>query len=531
MNRKRNELYLLVMGGLLAGCQDSPPHEAETAQAVSEICEEPEGVGLGLYFLNGEWNQSLSPFPDPERPSALHLVDGSPRFIEEIYLKSSLPTTLEDGLEPVTNSGDFSGLNWNDVEQVEEGWRLEASGTTWQHQRFFRNADWMNPKGKIKLTFRKANGHAAETTKVQTGRDDDWRGSDDFFIRRFVARTVSTNCVAENDCSNADAIHLAEAFVQLRVNLHPDDTSEIPSNATALDLEWSEAPGHVWQVPIIHDAEPADGTGYGFNIDLSLVDPPMRGYYLPGEVVTVRMHYMDGSGIPLFPTGALPSYAEMQHWRPQAKGLRYLTFDGNSMLYWAHKATQGAMQTFLAGPIHKMNSAGTTPITPASLFMEEIPAATRAVDGWTSLIQETPRTPTMFSCLLGFFPPACDFPTSTDFTYTLPEDAETGTWQTGVKARRYWAGEPSMRAASLAIQVGSPTVTTFPGHPVNSVGTCWSCHTDETAIQRVGHGFPVFGVSPACMACHTNGYYFEPDAGIDVRLEYLHDQSRRLSAP
>jgi hypothetical protein len=47
-----------------------------------------------------------------------------------------------------------------------------------------------------------------------------------------------------------------------------------------------------------------------------------------------------------------------------------------------------------------------------------------------------------------------------------------------------------------------------------------------------GHGFPnVNSVGPECLACHTNGYYFDPDAGLVIRLRNLRNASNRLGPP
>jgi hypothetical protein len=61
---------------------------------------------------------------------------------------------------------------------------------------------------------------------------------------------------------------------------------------------------------------------------------------------------------------------------------------------------------------------------------------------------------------------------------------------------------------------------------------CASCHTGPAALPKAAHGFEgLNAVGPECLTCHTNGYYFEPDAGIETRLQYIHDTTRRLFAP
>jgi hypothetical protein len=198
-------------------------------------------VGLGLYFLDGSWNPDLSAIPDPERPTALHVVDGPLRHPQEIYLAARAATTPAAGLAPLMVAGDFSGLNWTGVALADEDWRVEANGVTWQHQRFFRGAHWMDKKSEFTITVLDAEGDVLDEVDLDPGKASGWKNKDDFFERRFVARVVSTGCVAEGDCSNPGASHLAEGLVQLRNSLHPEDVAfEIPPEATDLEVTWSE---------------------------------------------------------------------------------------------------------------------------------------------------------------------------------------------------------------------------------------------------------------------------------------------------
>lgn len=522
------------IGTALTGCgsdistfEDAPDSLVETKDMG---CDEPDAVGLGLYFFNGQWNPDFASFPDPERPTALHVVDGYPRFLQELYIVASVPTTLEDGLDPLIESSEFSDLNWNGIDQVSEDWRVEFSGFSYQHAQFFRNAKWMNKNSEFTIKILKANGKVLETHKVQAGKDDKWKHQDDAFERRFVARTLSTGCVALGDCTNPEAIHLAQAAVQLAKALHPNQTFEIPPQAAKLELRWSEFPGHKWVVPIVHDT-PGD-IGYGLNVILEEVAPPERGFYLPGEAVNVRMNITDGQGERLFPLGQLASYEDVQHRRAVSQGLRYLSVVDTPMLYNWHKDPQSEMETFLGGPVHLMTTVGTTPITPFSLFQPQIQSADLENDGWIGLINAKPDTPLLLSCLLDPTSPACDVPPSDIFTYVLPADAPLGTYVAGVKTRREWGGEPIAKAASIPIQVGS-MVTEFPGFHVSGMdNACAKCHVGRASLPVAAHGFPgVNKVGPECMTCHTGGYYFEPDAGIDVRLRFLHQQSNRLDPP
>lgn len=524
-------LFLLSCGAAVD--RPAPPAAAPTEVKAWGSPQPPHesGVGLGLYFFNGVWNPDLDPLPNPARPTRLSVVDGNRRYLQELYLVSSVPTTLEQGIDPVIETGDFAGLDWSGIQEVGEDWRVEANGFTYQRQVFYRDARWMRTNSEFEISAHDGNGNKLSELEVKAGRDDRWRQSDDAFERRFVARVVSTGCAAQGVCENPEALHFAQAFVQLRTSLHPDNDFKIPAATKKLKIRWSEYPGKVWKVKVDHSA-PAD-TGYGFGVELAEVSPPARGYYLPGEAINVRATFVDGEGQPLFPAGSLPTYRQMINREPASKGLRYLTFADFPMLYWAHKDQQADMETFFGGPLHKMTTVGSTPITPFVLFAPQIQSADRPNDGWNGFVQIVPPTPITFGCLLDPTSPACDAPVSDIFTFTVPTDAEEGTYVVGIKGRREWEGEPLQKAASLRVQVGTDQATEFlPFHVAGMNNNCASCHVGPAALPNAAHGFEGLNeVGPECLTCHTSGYYFEPDAGIDTRLRYMHDTTRRLFAP
>ncbi len=505
-----------IVAAILLACSEEPTAEVQF--------DSNQPVGLGLYFVNGQWNPDVSSLTDPSRPTALEVIRGHKRVVQELYISSVLPTTEADGPDPLVDDGDFAGLDWSGLYEYGEDWRLEANGATYQHQVFYRGAAWMEEPSKFTVTLRDSSGRKLERVKLSAGKADRAKNNDDFGERRFIVRVLSSGCASVGDCSAAT--HFAQALVQLRVALH-SDSFRIPEATTSLEVTWSAYEDKTYSVPVVV-REPTGDIGHGLKIQLTEAAPQARGYYLPGEPVAVRMTYTDGDGTPLFAPGFMPSYGAAMARLPDAQGLRYLSFAATPMLYYALKPQQGAMETFLAGPVHRMTTVGSTPITPYSLFAPEIPAATRAIDGWTSIIQETPITPVMFGCLLGYDPSACSLPTPDVFVFTLPADAESGTYVAGVKARREWMGEPSTAAASIRVQVGQTAPTTFPGFEVDGLEACADCHSGPMALSRAGHGFAVDSVSAECLACHTDGYYFEPDAGIVTRLQFLHGESGRL---
>src|SRR5262245_593177 len=149
----RLHLPLLVVCSIACSCQGD--RAADTPEGVSRNAlqgSDGPGVGLGLYFLNGVYNQDLTAAPDPERPTSLSVVGGPNRFLQEIYIVSAAPTTPADGLSPVVTSGDLADLDWRDLAVAGEDWRLEANGVTWQHQVFYRGARWMDASSRLTVT-------------------------------------------------------------------------------------------------------------------------------------------------------------------------------------------------------------------------------------------------------------------------------------------------------------------------------------------------------------------------------------------
>lgn len=488
-------------------------------------------VGLGIYVADGVYSEAL----DVNLPGQLRVVDdGRGRYISELDVVQSALSSDTLGIAPVEAAGAFAQLDWTGVHQVPchpdgalEDWRLEIDGTHYMRSWCYRGAAWMEGASLITASFRDATG--GEVGDPLFDVVSDTAGA--FWEKRFVARVVAHGCAAVGDCSGAQV--RAEALLQLRGNLHPQlDARLVNRSAARLDV-WLSSCGR-WTklatVSVGHDAPAA--TGYGLKAQLVRETPyPPRGFFVPGEQVTLRATYTDGSGNRLHPAGQLPSYGAALFGDPAALGLRYLTFTDDPVLYWAHKNTQSDMTFTVAGPLDRMTAIGSTPITIAEAFLPQIPTAIAAIDGWSGAVQIFPPTYLVFPCLFslatGSPAPECFQSVSDAFVVTIPADASPGTWLATVKARRVWEGEPVQAAASVRFQVGSAATTNYAQH----FSTCSRCHVGQAALSVVGHGFDVSGGErPECLSCHTSGYaaWFEPDAGFDKRMSFVHLLSRRF---
>lgn len=488
-------------------------------------------VGLGIYVADGVYSEAL----DANLPGQLRVVDdGRGRYISELDVVQSTSSSDALGIAPVESAGAFAQLNWTGVHQVPchpdgamEDWRLEIDGSHYMRSWCYRGAAWMTGASLVAVSQRDSAG--TEVGEPLYDVVSDTAGA--FWEKRFVARVVAHGCSAVSDCVGATV--RAEALLQLRGNLHPLLDARAISRSTSQLHVWLSSCGgwvELATVPVGHDA-PAS-TGYGLRAQLVRETPyPTRGFFVPGEQVTLRATFTDGAGNRLHPAGSLPSYGAALFGDPAALGLRYLTFTDDPVLYWAHKNTQSDMTFTVAGPLDRMRTIGSTPITIAEAFLPQITTATAAADGWSGAVQIFPPTYLVFPCLFslaaGTPAPECFQSVSDAFVVTVPADAQPGTWLATVKARRVWEGEPVQAAASVKFQVGSATSTSYAPH----MSGCASCHYGQSSLAVVGHGLDAGDHErPECLTCHTSGYsaWFEPDAGFDKRMSFIHLLSQRF---
>lgn len=87
----------------------------------------PEINGLSLFFQNGQM-------------AKITLAGNAKRFLQEVdIVASATPSNIDQGIQPLLQSGDFASLDWSGVQMVEEDYRPNPDGT-FMRQRFFRNA-------------------------------------------------------------------------------------------------------------------------------------------------------------------------------------------------------------------------------------------------------------------------------------------------------------------------------------------------------------------------------------------------------
>ncbi|HEY8945349.1 MAG TPA: hypothetical protein VIM73_13855 [Polyangiaceae bacterium] len=493
-----------TFSGCGASSEDSVEKTGAALQSNPRCGDGP--VGLSFFFRNGAANPIV--------------FRGNPaRFLQEIDISESVVTTTDQGIQPLITSSAVSGMDWRGVTQVEEIW-LPAFDGTFTRERYYRNARWMENEGNFTVHALDAQGHQVGPALVaHAGRDDRRSAQDDDWTRRFNARQLTSGCSAIGNCTGATSF-TAEALIQLRDALHPEqDARTLPESATALRLEFDQLPGKHYDVSVSHESATALPYGYGFQVSLAPISSPPNGrYYLPGDSVDVRVTFSDGAGHRLYPEGSLPTYAA-QFARTDTAGLRYLDVLLKDRLYYALKHRESNLLVVLSGPTDKLTTPQTV-VDPNFLFLPQVPFATRAVDGFSAVGATVPSAGVIFGGLSD--PSLWNLPVSDVVTFTIPNDAEAGTYIAAVKARREFGGEALNRAGDVEIQVGQSQHTGF-----TPKTACFGCHSEErTQFSTILHGI---GDRRACFGCHSS-LGIEPDNALDIRVHTIHDRSDRFGA-
>jgi len=500
--RAKQLLIVLTSAGVFGCGSGASDVSVVTHQEALTGCDAP--IGLSLFFSNGQ----IAP---------LHLNGSAPRYLQEIDIVESVPSPSDSGIQPLVAGGTASALNWHGVEQVEEIWVPSLDGT-FTRERYYRNAKWMEVPSTLTVAAVDAHGREIGPRLVaNAGSDDVRRSSDDDFVRRFVARQLATGCPSVGDCSGAT--FRAEALIQLRDALDPEkDARTIPTSATGLRLSFSQLPGKVYSVDLLQQPAGGDAVGYGFGVELEPTSTPSNGtYYVPGESVSFRITFRDGQGNRLFPPGALPTYAEFLSGQV-ASGLRYLDVQLSTRLYYALKHRESNLLAVLSGPVDKLKTPQTV-VDPNLLFLPQAPFATTAVDGFTAVGQTVPPAAVIFGGLSD--PTLWATPVSDVITFTIPQDAQPGTYLAAIKARRDFAGEALNRGTTTEIQVGQMQPTVF-----TPKTACTTCHKERTSFSTILHGIDD---RRACFGCHSS-LGIEFDNVLDIRVHTIHDRSDRFDA-
>ena len=282
---------------------------------------------------------------------------------------------------------------------------------------------------------------------------------------------------------------------------------------------WTADPGSIRELKIARVDETTTSFGYGFNPQLTELTAPANGqYYLPGDSVTFGIRFTDDDGNIIAGDGAMPTYAEFLFGLDKS-GLRYFDINIQTTLFYALKHRESLMLLAMSGPSHKLRTPKSVVDTLQFFTPFQAQVAFPSVDGWTGLAYLIPSFGTVFG---GFSDPSVwNAPIPDEYTFTIPADAEAGTYVVALKGRREYAGEALNRGAVARLQVGTKTVTQW----APTTRPCTSCHRGESALGSVLHGIED---RETCFGCHVE-LDVEPDNDLDYRVHFIHSRSGRFS--
>lgn len=469
-------------------------------------------IGLALEIDNGEG-------------IPVSVRSGQRFFINQIDIRASAPASTDNpGLEALRATSDFASLDWSGLEQREhEPQLLSNADGTFTDRRFYRDAEWMEGRGRLRVWQVDEHGRrVSRKIRLSTGTDNSRGLFDAFFVRRFRAIQWANDCAAVDDCSTATDF-MEEGLVELRNTRNSLNSFRIHRRAVALRMSWSERSGEPYEIPLTQVSDP--DYDYGFNIVVEAVTPPgPHGYYEPGTDVTFQLTLQDGSGAPLHNSGTLPSYADVV-FGTETSGIEYYrAFFDPSATFWRRKHRERMLMAQMIGPNQDIQAIRT--IAPLGVFLDEEDTevvGTPAVDGVYAEFTLLPPANVIF---LGAFTPGNPqwFEPNVDtFTFHIPEDAGIGTYKVTLKGRRVYLGEDIPRTTTIEIQVGTNDAT----YPVLTTGPCTSCHSGGGALDVVLHANDD---RAACAGCHVP-LGFELEGPVFVRTHFIHSRSDRFDAP
>ena len=508
---------LLLLGGACTQPETAAPAEEPTrelttaARAEDSVAATP--VALALEVEDGAG-------------VPLKLKAGQPFYVNIIDIRASVTATRDEGLDGLRKAGDFSSLPWGGTKLIEQEPVLLANADgTYTRRRFYRQAQWMNVPSTFSVQPVDAKGRpTGRTIVLNIGTDDQLRDNDDFFIRRLRGIQWTNDCKSLTDCSGAKNF-LEEGLVEVRnartANLQ---SFTLSADTTALKVNWSLHAGCPdYTIPVEQVKNPT--YAYGVSAEVKALTPPRyNGTYAAGSRITFQVTLRDGAGNRLHPQGSLPTYNEVIFGQNEPGIQYYRAFFDPTATYYRRKHRERNMMTQIIGPAQRIQPIRTVIELDAFLGPDDVQTVgTLERDGVYSQFQLFPPANDLFG---GAFDPAhkgWDAPVSDTWTYTLPSNAEPGTYLVTLKGRRVYLGQDIPYTTTVSIQVESPKPTSA----TLTTGPCNTCHSNGGELSKVLHANDN---RAACAGCHAP-LGFELEGPIFVRTHFLHSRSNRFDAP
>jgi hypothetical protein len=523
-------LGLALLAWSASGCSEW----AEAAPAPALVAAAPARAASDAQGLDNDDGSRGNPTPASAVALALEVEDGAgvplkvkagqSFYINQIDLLATATATRDEGVDGLRARGDFAGLDWRGLKQVdEEPVPLANADGTFTRRRFYREARWMNDTSVFLVQPVDAQGRSTgRAVTLNIGQNDRRLSSDDFFIRRLRAIQFTQDCRTVTNCTGARKF-VENALVEVRNARTGATPFTLSRDTSALRLFWSARPGLPYTIPVEQVDKPA--YAYGASVEIkALTAPRYNGTYPAGASITFQLTLKDGSGKRLHPAGSLPTYNQVLSGGSEAGIQYYRAFFDPTTTYYRRKHRERMLMTQIIGPAQKIQPIRSIVELDTFLGPNDVQTVgTLDRDGVFSQFQTFPPANDLFGG--AFFPTEghWDAPVSDTWTYTLPANAPAGTYLVTVKGRRVYLGEDIPFSTTINLQVDTPK----PTQAVLTTGPCNSCHSEGGELSRVLHANDN---RAACAGCHAP-LGFELEGPLFVRTHFIHARSDRFDAP
>jgi len=523
-------VVLPCLAVLAAACPRPPPRELSPAVAPPVLTRDPPAgpVKLALELYNGcsvlaggvPVARGHAPIPYPERcddmqqfaeartvvPQAkMELLSGGEYALNELTLLDTLssptqPNSPQQVPEWFRTKSRFKDLDWRGVRPVTEDW-IPDPDNQWVREVFFGEAQWMKGRDDqflVEVLDSEGKVHQSMTY----ARGDFWAESPYFRNSRvsWLAYGVTPPEAPGPLPPLESAPGNFHAFVRLGLRglLDPDRSFKLTGlhGDGALRVTWSLLPKQPFYFPVTY-VEPAqrpatcyagaDDTrpvpcGFGLEPKLRLSPPKSgKGYYQPGEDLSLYFALEDRDGQRLHPRDELPS--QNQFLAGHSNGLIYYTSG-----WWANHWGRDLFPSYkVLGPLQDLKGPSDVG-TKAGYFQIPRQKGGRSSEGLLAQALAGDGVGGMREVRW-----------STRIPFTLAQDAKPGTYVALIRDARQSLGEWVSSGRALYFQVGQTEPTAYPGR----VGGCEKCHVGTSALSQVGHGFAVQEIE-TCKGCHAN---------------------------
>jgi len=514
-------LLLATVSSLSAACASDVTASPE---------EEPVGSTESAIISFGDFPAPGPTTVDTPIGLALSIRDGAGEpikvragqrfYINQLDIQAAIDTAVDEGVDGLKTAGDFASLNWNGNTFTDQSFQTEANASNgkFTRRRFYRKARWMKDPSAFVIEQLDAQGRPSGLPWVpSTGLENFRTPVDSFFVRRLRAIQYTNDCPALDDCTGAVSFR-EEALVELRNANGPNPSVKIGPNTTKLRVRWSAKPNAPYEIPVTQVASPS--YDYGFKMDVAALTPAnAQGYYLPGQQVSFKLTLRDGAGNRLHPDGSLPTYADFVNGTIDS-GITYWRGPFEPFAtYYRRKHQEKQLTMAFQGPKQALQPIRNVLNIVAALDFSTgiVSVAKPATEGFFGSAVIIPN----IAFVLGG-PATWGFPVSDTYTFTIPNDAQAGTYSVTLKGRRSYLGEDIAASKVIEVQVGTATPTTTP----LTTGPCTSCHQGGGDLGRINHALKD---RTTCSTCHAP-LTFELEGPAYVRVHFVHSRTERLNA-